>query len=358
MTQTLKIFIPTAGWATRMRPQTWSKPKPMVSVAGKTVLEHLLDMFHSVPDLSPAGTLSVRSRKRLVTTEYIIILGPGLGEMQIPPFMQEHYPELMTHFILQPVMRGQADALLLARKYLTGPVIICFSDTLMETDFSFLADEKADGVAWVKPVADPRRFGVAEVNGEGWVTHLVEKPQNIANNLVVVGCYYFRQAEELLSAIEEQFRRGASRSGEYFLTDTINIMIERGLKMRTQTVAVWLDTGTIDATLETNRYLLKHGKANKTINEQQRGIKIVPPAFVHASAEISNSVIGPYASIGADCIITNAQVEDSILEAGVTVDAATLKGSFIGRQSRVQGRSPDDPPLRLNIGDNSYVSLK
>ncbi len=358
MTQNLKIVIPTAGWATRMRPQTWSKPKPLVSVAGKVILEHLLEMFHSVPGLSPAGTMSARSKQHPVAAEYIIILGPGLGATQIPPFIQEHHPELITHFVLQPMMRGQSDALLLARKYLTGPVIICFSDTLMETDFSFLVDEKADGVAWVKSVPDPRRFGVAEVNGEGWVTHLVEKPQNVDNNLVVVGCYYFKRAKELVSAIEEQFRRGASFKGEFFLTDAINIMIERGLKMRTQTVSVWLDTGTIDATLETNRYLLEHGKANKTSNEKQHGIKIVPPVFVHASAEISNSVIGPYASIGADCIITNALVEDSILEAGVKVDAAALKGSFIGRQARVQGRSPDDPPLRLNIGDNSSVILK
>ncbi|MBE3066961.1 MAG: nucleotidyltransferase [Chloroflexi bacterium] len=344
MTQTLKIVIPTAGWATRMRPQTWSKPKPLVSVAGRTVLDHLLDMFESIP--------------ARMEVEYVFIVGPYLGETQIPPYVRERYPALKAHYVLQPVMKGQSDAFWLAREHLTGPVLICFSDTLMETDFSFLADEKADGVAWVKPVPDPRRFGVAEVDGEGWVTHLVEKPQTMDNNLVVVGCYYFKQAEELLSAIEEQFRRGASLRGEYFLTDTINIMIERGLKMRTQTVEVWLDTGTIDATLETNRYLLEHGKANKIKNEKQKGIKIVPPVFVHASAKISNSVIGPYASIGADCIITGARVEDSILEAGVTVDTAALKGSFIGRQARVQGRSADDPPLKLNIGDNSSVTLK
>ena len=340
-----------------MRPQTWSKPKPLVSVAGRTVLDHLLDMFRSVPNFNPVRTKSTGSRQRSDTSEYILILGPGLGETQIPPFMQEHYPKLKTHFVLQEVMRGQSDALWLARKYLTGPVLICFSDTLLETDFSFLVDEKADGVAWVKAVPNPFRFGVAEVDGDGWVTHLVEKPKTVDNNLVVVGCYYFKQAEKLLSAIEEQRERGNTRRGEYFLTDTINIMIERGLKMRTQTVEVWLDTGTIEATLETNRYLLGHGKANQTKNKIKQGIKIVPPVFVHASAEVSNSVIGPYASIGADCIITDARVEDSVLEAGVTVNAAALKGSFIGRQARVQGRSADGPPLKLNIGDNSSVTF-
>jgi glucose-1-phosphate thymidylyltransferase len=357
MTQTLKIIIPTAGLATRMRPQTWSKPKPLVSVAGKTVLDHLLDMFRGVPALAPAGR-TTGSRQSPGTAEYILILGPGLGETQIPPFMQEHYPELKTHFVLQPAMRGQSDALWMARKYLSGPVVICFSDTLMETDFSFLADETADGVAWVKPVQDPRRFGVAKADGEGWVTHLVEKPRTMDNKLVVVGCYYFKQAGKLLSAIEEQFQRGTSRKGEYFLTDAINIMIERGLKMRTQTVEVWLDTGTIDATLETNRYLLEHGKANKNKKQKQQGIKIVPPVFIHASAKISNSVIGPYTSIGADCIITGARIEDSILEAGVTVETVALKGSFVGRQARVQGHSADDPPLKLNIGDVSSVSLR
>jgi len=358
MTQTLKIVIPTAGWATRMRPQTWSKPKPLVSVAGRTVLDHLLEMFHSVPGVSPAGVISTGSKQRPKAAEYIIILGPGLGEAQIPPFMQEHYPELKTHFVLQPVMRGQSDALWLARKDLTGPVLICFSDTLMVTDFSFLAGEKADGVAWVKPVPDPRRFGVAEVDGQGWVRRLVEKPQTMDNNLAVVGCYYLKQSDELLSAIQEHFRRGTSLKGEYFLTDTINIMIERGLKMRTQTVEAWLDTGTIDATLETNRYLLEHGKANKTKNEEQEGVKIVPPVFIHPSARITNSVIGPYASIGADCKITAARIEDSILEAGGTVETAALKSSFIGRQATVQGLSADDPPLKLNIGDNSSVNLK
>jgi len=351
MSNTLKIVIPTAGWATRVRPQTWSKPKPLVGVAGRATLDHLLDTFHSVPDLSTGAW------QRPETAEYVIILGPFLGETQIPAYMKEHYPGYNVHYVLQSEMRGQSDALWLAREYLTGPIIMCFSDTLIETDFSFLLNEESDGVAWVKNVPDPRRFGVVEVDKDGWVHRLVEKPVSLKNKRVVVGCYYFREGRELISAIDEQMKRGDSLKGEYFIADAINIMVERGLKIRTQAIDVWLDMGTIETILETNRYLLGHGQDNtKSINRDN--VRIVPPVFIHESATIENSTIGPNASIGADCNITNSTVEDSILETGVVVDAAALKNSFIGRQARVQGRSSDSPPMVVNIGDNSSIVIK
>jgi glucose-1-phosphate thymidylyltransferase len=254
-------------------------------------------------------------------------------------------------------MRGQSDALWLAREYITGPMIMCFSDTLIDADFSSLADEKADGVAWVKSIPDPSRFGVAEVDKDGWITRLIEKPTSLENNRAVVGCYYFREGRDLVSAIEEQTKRRMSLKGEYFLTDAINIMVERGLKIRTHTIDVWLDMGTIEATLETNRYLLEHGCDNtKSIN--RKNVKIVPPVFIHESASINNSTIGPYASIAAKCKIANSHVEDSIFEAGVIVDSVALKGSFIGRQAKVQGHSAELPSMVLNIGDNSSVILK
>lgn len=341
MNETLKIFIPMAGWGTRMRPHTWSKPKPLVSVAGKTSLEHLLDMFSSVPN--PGNS------------EFVFIVGPYLGELQVPPFVRENYPGMRAHFVVQEEMKGQSHALWLAREFMHGPLIVCFADTLLETDFSFLAKEEADVVAWVMPMEDPRRFGVAELNEEGWVTRFVEKPESMENNLVVVGCYYFKSADKLLAAIEEQMERNLTLKGEFFLTDTISLMIEKGARVRTQRAGSWLDTGTIDATLDTNKILLA-GKANKIENEIVDGVEIIAPSFVHPSAEIRNSVIGPYSSIGANCKIVNSWIEQSIVEADCEIQDAALSRSLVGIKASIRGRG-DGQVIQLNVGDNSDVFL-
>jgi glucose-1-phosphate thymidylyltransferase len=325
-----------------MRPHTWSKPKPLVSVAGKTSLEHLMDMFKTVPN--PANI------------EFVFIVGPYLGEMQVPQFMRENYPEVKAHFVVQHEMKGQSHALWLAREYMQGPMIVCFSDTLLETDFSFLAQEEADVVAWVMPMPDPRRFGVAELDQQGWVRRFVEKPESMENNLVVVGCYYFKRAEDLLAAIEEQMERQLTFKGEFFLTHTISMMIEKGARVRTQNSENWLDTGTIDATLDTNKLLLEKGKANKTQNESLDGVEIIAPSFVHPSAQITNSVIGPYSSIGANCTVTNSKIEDSIVEADCEIQDAVLARSLVGMQAKVRG-SGDGHVIQLNVGDNSHVFL-
>jgi len=344
MTETLKIFIPMAGWGTRMRPHTWSKPKPLVSVAGKTSLEHLMDMFKTLPD--PANV------------EYVFIVGPFLGELQIPAFIKENYPDLKAHYVVQHEMKGQSHALWLGREHLHGPMLMCFSDTLMETDFSFLAQETADSVAWVMPVPDPRRFGVAEVGSDGWVTRFIEKPQSMENNLVVVGCYYFKSAEKLLEAIEEQMQRGIMLKGEYFLTDTISVMIEHGAQVRVNEIGTWLDTGTIEATLDTNKLLLdKIGRQGIQVDKYTgKQVKVIEPCAIHPSAEISDSTIGPHASIGANCRISNSSVAESVIEAGSEIKDAALSRSLIGRQAKVKGRG-DGRVIQLNVGDSSEVVL-
>ena len=344
MADTLKVIIPMAGWGTRMRPHTWTKPKPLVGVAGRTALDYLLGTFKSVP-----GSMKM---------EFIFVVGPNLGEVQIPPFIHEHYPDVQAHYVVQGEMKGQSHALYLARHLLSGPMIMCFSDTLIETDLSFLATEQSDAIAWVKAVPDPRRFGVAEVDGEDRVTRLVEKPQDERNNLALVGFYYFRRAEDLLSAIDEQMRRDIRLKDEYFLADAINIMLERGAHMRVARIETWLDTGTIDATLETNRYLLERDGTVLSTNGNGKahlpGVRIRPPVFIHETADISNSEIGPYASIGANCRVSGSVVEDSIIEADCEITDICLKRSVVGRQATVQGNGTGNV-LTLNISDNSSV---
>ena len=138
MTESLKIFIPMAGWGTRMRPHTWSKPKPLVSVAGKTTLEHLMDMFKTLPDPN--------------NVEYIFIVGPYLGELQIPAFVKENYPDIKAHYIVQSEMKGQSHALWLGREFMRGPMMVVFSDSIIETDFAFLNEEKSDGAGQMVPL--------------------------------------------------------------------------------------------------------------------------------------------------------------------------------------------------------------
>jgi len=293
-----------------MRPQTWSKPKPLISLAGKTVLDYVLEQFDSVPSE--------------IDVEYVFIVGPQ-GE-QVREFMDTYHAEKKVNYVVQAEMRGQSDALFLAREYLKGPMLMAFSDTLVETDFAFLSTNADQAVAWVKPVEDPRRYGVVELNDNGQVTRLIEKPATLENNLVVVGFYYFPQAEALISAIAAQMERKVTLKNEFFLADAVNILLERGLPMHVTQVDTWLDAGTPESLLETNRYLL------------------------HEKARVECSVIGPHVSIGAHCEIKRAIIKNSIIDESTEIRSIAIENSLLGKQVSLTGQS-----LQLNLGDQSWA---
>ena len=330
----MKVVIPMAGYGTRLRPHTWSKPKPLVAVAGKPLLGHVLDTFTGLSFVD----------------EVIFIVG-YLGQ-QVEDYVRQAYPGVRARYIEQREMLGQSHAIWLARQHLAGPMLMVFVDTLIEADLSGLGQEKAEAVAYVKAVPDPRRFGVAEVGDNGRVTRLVEKPDDVSNNLAVVGLYYFREAAGLLKAIDVQMERKSQLKGEYFLADAINVMLQGGLDMRVEPVQVWLDCGTPESLLETNRFLLDHGRDNSAEAAGRPQVLIVPPVYIDPTAEVRQAVVGPHVTIAAYCVVERSILQDSIIDAGSSIVDTTLAQSLIGRDARVIGRHRS-----LNVGDSSEVGF-
>jgi glucose-1-phosphate thymidylyltransferase len=333
LSETLKIAVPMAGFGSRLRPHTWSKPKPLIQLAGKTVLDHVLEQFKTLPDPK--------------NVEFVFIVGPQ-GE-QIKAHMDHYHPKQKVHYVYQKEMRGQSDALYQARQYLHGPMLMCFSDTLVAADLSFIGNEKADAVALVKQVSDPRRFGVAQLDQQGWVTRFIEKPAEMSNNLVLVGFYYFKQAEALISAIEEQMQREITLKNEYFLADADNIMIEKGARFRVEKIETWLDAGLQESLLETNLFLLNHGHANnEEAAKRLPGTAIIPPVFIHETAKVDSSVIGPNVSIGANCTIEGAIIRNTIIDSETQLHHIILDNSLLGSYVQIHGQASS-----MSLGDNA-----
>jgi glucose-1-phosphate thymidylyltransferase len=333
---TLKIVILMAGYGTRLRPLTWSRPKQLIRMADKMVLDFVLDTFTSVP--APANS------------EFIFVVG-YLGN-QIQDYMLRMHPHLKVRFVEQSEMRGQSHAISLAKDYLDGPMLVIYADTLMETNFSFLSNETSGAVAWVKAVPDPRRFGVASLDEAGWVTHLVEKPQDVDNNLALVGCYYFQNPQMLLQAIEEQMERGISLKNEFYLADAINVMLEHGLKMRVERVQTWLDAGLPEDVLKTNRYYLEHGHDSISEGYTHNNAVVIPPVYIHPTAIVERSVIGPHVVIGANCSINNCILRDTIIDDGSQITNVIMEHSLIGREVKMH-----DQAGIYHLGDNTELTL-
>ena len=325
----MKLVLPMAGLGTRLRPHTWSKPKPLVPVAGNTVLGHFLEPILELPRLD----------------EVVLIIG-YLGD-QIREYMAAQYPDLKVRYVVQEELSGQSHAIWLAREGLEGPALVGFVDTLIEADLDVSNDESA---IWVREVDDPRRFGVVESDDDSRVRRIVEKAEEPPSNLAVVGFYYFQQSERLIGAIQQQMERGDMLKGEFFLADAINVMLDDGLNMRAVPVDAWNDCGTEGAMLDTNRYLLDNGRDNSDAPPAGAGVVIEPPVFIDPSADVRRAIVGPHVSIGAGCVIEHSTISDSVVDADTVIRDSDLTKSLLGRRCSV-----DHYEGSLNIGDASVV---
>jgi len=324
----LNVIIPVAGLGTRLRPHTWSKPKPLVSVAGKPVLGHVIDRLIALP------------------LNTVVFVTGYLGD-QIEEYVRTTY-SFEAEFVEQTEPRGQSDAVIQARDLVTGPTLIVFPDMIFEADLQRLLTLTADGALFVKEVENPRRFGVV-VTENGRITRLVEKPEQPISNLAVVGLYYFRRIERLFEAIEYQIAHNLQQGNEFYLATAIQHLIDEGADLTYLPVSVWEDTGTPDALLATNRYLLSHQDGSAPSIE---GSVVVPPVFIDPTAQVHRSVIGPFASIGAGVCVSNSIVTDAIVDAGANIETAMLTASIVGRSALVRGEF-----LRVNVGDTSDIVL-
>lgn len=326
----MDIILPVAGFGSRLRPHTWSKPKPLVTVAGKAMLAHVLDR---VMPLEPGK---------------IVFITGYLGD-RIETWARENYPDTELVFVEQPEMLGQSDALYRSREHVNGDAIMIFPDALFEADFSVLESLDSDGVAFTYYVEDPSAYGVALTNEEGHVTQIIEKPSEPVSHEAVIGIYYFEQWQELMRAIEKQFEQNLMLKGEYFIADAIQIMINEGAKFDISQISVWEDCGNVEALLDTNRYLLG---AEPPSPAQRAGSLIVPPSFVHRDAVLEDAVIGPYASIGAGTLVRNSVIRDSIVEENAEIVDVILQRSVVGSKVEIHGSARS-----LSVGDNSKVVL-
>lgn len=323
----MKVVIPVAGLGTRLRPHTHTKPKPLVQVAGQPVLAYILDQLKELP-----------------VDEVIYIVGHLGGQIEEYVRSRGDFP---SRFVEQKELRGQAHALHLAADAIDQPVLIIFVDTIVKADLATLPNTDADGVLFVKYVDDPRRFGVAVVD-DGRVSRLVEKPKEPVSNLAVVGVYYLKDWQLFKRCLQEVIDRDIQTAGEYYLADALQLMIDHGARLETRDVDVWEDCGTLDAILQTNRWML--GSGYRQGHPPVENSVIVPPVYIAPSAKVTNSVIGPYVSISDGATVTGSLVADSIISDHASLENCTLTSSLVGSKAMVRGR-----PGQLNIGDDSQV---
>lgn len=337
----MKVIILLGGYGSRMRPHTWSRPKPLLNVAGNTVLGHILDQMAEL------------------TTEEVIFVVGYKGD-QIKAWVREQYPHLDSHFVIQEEALGQAHAVWLCKDYLQDDedVTLAFGDGIIEAEYGQLRQKGleagADAVFTVQPVDDPSSFGVVALDEQGCVTRFIEKPQTREHDLAVVGINWFRSARELYHAVDRVMKENRQTLGEYFMADAYELLLEEGYKIVTLTIKNWYDAGQPQNILDTNMHLLGSGHHTPEAIERSYAeeFMVVPPVYLHPTARVENSLIGPYTTLEADVVVRDAIVRNSIVDRGAVLENVIVDGSLIGENAEVTGRAQ-----KLFVGDNARVKL-
>lgn len=330
----MKAIIPVAGVGTRLRPHTYTQPKPLIPVAGKPIIFFIIDQLVAVG-----------------VTEFVFIIG-HLGD-KIEVEVTEAYPDLEKIFVVQNHRSGIAHAIWTAKDTFVDSeqVLIILGDTIIDDDVQPFIDSPQSCFG-VKKVNDPREFGIAEFNDVGEVVRVVEKPQIPISNMALVGWYKITDVKALLAAIQYNLDNEITTYGEYQLTDAIMRMIENQHQFKAIPIKNWFDCGKREILLLTNETLLKkYAVQNKTEHDYPNTI-IIPPVSIGEHCEITDSIIGPYVTIGNQAKIKKAIVNDSIIGDFSTIETVILNRSIIGSDASIKGTNQS-----LNIGDNTEIDF-
>lgn len=328
----MKAVIPVAGIGTRLRPHTHTQPKALIPIAGKPIIGHIID------GLVKAGI-----------SEYVFIIG-YMGD-KIESYITSHYPDIKASFVIQTTGKGTGHAIWLAKDKLSDDeLLIVLGDTVADVNIASLIGQNQTTLC-VKKVDDPRLFGVAEMNTDGTIKRLIEKPNIPKSNLALVGIYRIKETGKLFEAIEYNMKEKITTQNEYHLTDALMRMIETGVEMRVLDVDNWFDCGKKEIVLDTNATLLKRLNYDTSKYRFENTI-IIPPVFIGENCRISNSIIGPNVSVGDNAILNYAVLKDSIIGPYAQIEYAILDRSLIGNDALLKGMKQS-----LNIGDSTEINF-
>ena len=331
----MKAIIPVAGAGTKLRPHTYTQPKALIPLAGKTILSIIVDQLHE------AGI-----------NEFVFIVG-YLGE-KIQDYVKANYPNLICHFVYQNERYGTGHAIDLAKEIVgEDEVFIVLGDTIAEYDIRDMIDSPYSMLA-VKKVDDPRNFGVAEIDEDGFINRVVEKPAIPKSNMALVGIYKVIETHALFICLKKIIEKGvrSNTTNELSLTDALECMIQTGAKFKSVKVQSWFDCGKKETLLKSNATLLKKFGGKVVGMERFENTIIIPPVSIADGCDIKNSVIGPNVSIGESTILNYTIVKESIIGSFSKLYDVVLDDSLIGSDTGIKGETRS-----LNIGDNTDIDL-